>query len=231
MKAAYVYKIDEIPHSDDCLLGVVIGINRKWNKQRHCGIVFNLHNELRILHLATHNKVQCDRDFGTFLCWIKPEMHPALQEAFCAYLEIVGESVDGGKNEIPYGFLYDEYAHIEPDGTLILGGKECGLTCATYVLTLFASKGFRLVDLDSWTSREEDKPWFIQIIKLFFEHFLGNQRMSHSHFKRLLSEIGCPRYRPEEIAVSSALYTRQAAKTDAIRSAGSGLLDYLLEIT
>lgn len=231
MKAAYVYKIEEIPHTDDCLLGVVISIDRKWNKQRHCGIVFNLHNELRILHLATHNKVQCDRNFGDFLCWIKPDIHPSLQEAFCAYLEIVGEAVDRGNNEIPYGFLYDDYARIEPDGTLILGGKKCGLTCATYVLTLFASKGFRLIDLDSWTSREEDKSWFYQIIKIFYVHFLNKQKMSLAHFKRLLSEIGCPRYRPEEIAVSSALYTNQAASTEAIRSEGRGLLDYLLEIT
>lgn len=231
MKAAYVYNIDEIPQAEDCKLGIVININRRWNKQRHCGIVFNLHEELRVLHLATHNEVRCDRDLEDFLCWIKPEMHPVMQEAFCGYLQIVGESVDNGNNQIPYGFLYDDYARIEPDGTLILGDKECGLTCATFVLTLFASKGIRLVDLDSWTSREEDKPWFLQIIKLFLDYFLMKQKMTVAHYKRLLSEVGCPRFRPEEIAVSSALYNQRAAATDEIRQAGSGLLDYLLEIS
>lgn len=231
MKAYYVFNIDEIPHQDDCLLGIVININRKWNKQRHCGLAFNLHGEPRILHLATHNELLCDRDFNNFICWIKPEIHPALQQAFCTYLEILGDAVDKGRKNIPYGFLYDDYARIEQDGTLILGGQECGLTCATFVLTLFHSQGFDLVDLKSWSSREEDKPWFHQIIKMFLNYFIHNGKMSLEHIKRLLSEIGCPRFRPEEIAVSSALYNQHPASTDDIRNAGSGLLDYLLEIS
>lgn len=226
MKAAYVYNIDEIPHADDCLLGVVISINRGWHKQRHCGVAFNLHGDLRILHLATHKQVQCDRDFGHFLCWVKPEMHPSLQQAFCAYLEILGDAVDNGNNKIPYGFLYNEYARIESDGTLYLGEKECGLTCATYVLTLFSSNGFKLINLENWPSRQEDRNWFFQILN----YFKGVKYMSLSHFKRIWSEIGCPRYRPEEIAVSTALYNQRAASTEEIWHEGSGLLDYLLEI-
>lgn len=231
MKAAYVYNIDEIPHEEDCLLGVVININRGWHKQRHCGIAFNLHGELRVLHLATHNVVQCDREFNGFICWVKPEMHSSLQQAFCAYLEFIGDTVENGNNDkIPYGFLYDEYARIDTDGKLYLGGKECGLTCATFVLTLFASKGFRLIDLETWLPRDEDRSWFFQILA-YFKGSVVRNKMSISHFKRIFSEIGCPRFRPEEIAVSSALYNKGAAKTEDIRQAGGELLDYLFEIT
>lgn len=230
MKAAYVFNVDEIPQGSK--VGVVININRRWNKQRHCGIAYNLHESPQILHLATHNEVECKEGLTDFLCWVSPEMHETLQEAFCGYLEKLGEAVKAGNKNIPYGFLYDEYARITPDGTLILNGQECGLTCATFVLTLFNSIGVQLVDLNSWPPREEDKLWFIQILEMFVKHFLSKNRMSLEHFKRLLCEIGCPRFRPEEIAVSSALHNQQtAASTDEIQQAGSGLLDYLLEIT
>ena len=227
MKAVYVYNIDEIPHADDCQLGVVISINRGWHKQRHCGIAFNLHGDMRILHLSSHKQVLCDRTFGHFLCWVKPEMHPNLQQAFTSYLEILGEAVDNGNNQIPYGFRYNEYARIDSDGTLYLGDEECGLTCATYVLTLFSSNGIKLVNLDNWPYRQEDRHWFFQILG----YFKTMKDMSLSHFRRIRSEIGSPRFRPEEIAVSTALYNNGAANTDEIWHEGSGLLDYLLEIT
>lgn len=231
MKEEYVYNIGEIPNEEGCLLGIVININRKWNKQRHCGIAFNLQGEPRVLHLATHNEVLCEKELNDFLCWIKPEIHPDLQQVFCTYLEVLGEAVEKGQKDIPYGFLYDDYARIEPDGTLILAGQECGLTCATFVLTLFHSQGFDLVDLNSWNSRDEDRSWFYQIISYFIDKFFTKGKMSLYHIKRLLSEVGCPRFRPEEIAVSSALYNQQPASTPDIRQAGSELLDYLLEIT
>lgn len=231
MKAEYIFNIDKIPNENSCLLGVVITINRRWNKQRHCGIAFNLQEEPRVLHLATHNEVQCNKNLNGFLCWIKPEIHPVLQQAFCTYLEVLSEAVEKGQNNIPYGFLYDDYARIEPDGTLILAGQECGLTCATFVLTLFHSQGFDLVDLNSWNSRDEDRQWFYQIISFLKDNFFKKGRMSLYHLRRLFSEVGCPRFRPEEIAVSSALYNQQPASTTDIRQAGSGLLDYLLEIT
>ena len=229
MKAAYVYKLADIPQGSK--VGVVINIDRRWNKQRHCGIAFNLDGAAQTLHLATHNTVECVQGIPGFLCWVKPEMHATQQEAFCGYLEVLGEAVKSGKKDIPYGFLYDEYARITPDGTLILEGNECGLTCATFVLTLFNSIGVQLVDLETWPPREEDRPWFIQIINMFIKHFLSSNKMSYKHFNRLLCEIGCPRYRPEEIAVSSAIYNQRAASTEEIRKAGSELLDYLLEIS
>lgn len=229
MKAAYVYNIVDIPQESK--VGVVINIDRRWNKQRHCGIAFNLNGNPQTIHLATHNEVECVQGIPGFLCWVKPEMHPTQQEAFCGYLETLGEAVKSGKKNIPYGFLYDGYAHITPDGTLFLQGNECGLTCATFVLTLFNSIGFKLVDLDSWPPREEDKPWFFQILNMFVKHFLSKNRMSWDHFKRLLCEVGCSRYRPEEIAVSSAMYNQGAASTEVIRKEGGELLNYLLEIS
>ena len=102
MKEEYVFNIDEIPDDDDSLLGVVVDIKRKWNKQRHCGIAFNLHGKPQVLHLATHKEVLCDKDLNGFLCWVRPSMHPAQQQVFCSYLELLGEAVEQGNKTERY---------------------------------------------------------------------------------------------------------------------------------
>lgn len=109
-----------------------------------------------------------------------------------------------------------------------MGEHSSGLTCATYVLTLFHSNSFDLLDVKNWPSRAEDIKWFKDIIAFFvrFALFLGFSAKNLAH---LAEEMGCPRIRPEEAAVSLALYHDSPAPIQMIIDEGKELRNYLFE--
>lgn len=227
MKAGYVFDISEIPKQEDCQIGIVVSLDKP-HKQLHCGVAYDLLNSLHILHLKTHKKPKHDTDWGDFTCWVKPNLNPFEQELLLPYFEAISECIEEGHHNIPYGFRYMEYANIDRQGQLTLGEHSSGLTCATYVLTLFHSNSFDFVDIDNWPSRQEDMAWYSGIIGLFarFASYLG---FSGKNLARLQEEMGCPRFRPEEAAVSAALYDNAPAPTDTIWSEGKELKEYLFE--
>lgn len=224
MKAEYVYNIDEIPEEDDCKVGIVVSLNRYYQLS-HCGVAYNIHDTMRILHLATHKDIRVDKNWGHFLIWVKPNLPSLIQEAMIPFFEVIEAKIQEGAYHIPYGFKYENYSSFDRNGDLTLGKGSKGLSCSTYVITLFHSLGINLVDIQNWPSRKEDLPWYAKIIMLFI-----NNGMSNDLIESLNKEIGAPRFRPEETAVSSALMRGVPANYREIWAHGKDLLDYLYEI-
>jgi hypothetical protein len=85
-----------------------------------------------------------------------------------------------------------------PTGELKLGGTERGLTCATFVLAVLRSVGVELVELNSWRPRESDAP--------FLEWVIGalQGRARPEHVDGVSGERHCSRFRPTEVAASTA---------------------------
>ena len=227
MKADYVYDIENIPQREDCRIGIVVSFDKP-HKQLHCGVAYDLMNSLHILHLKTHKKPKHDTVWGDFTCFVKPNLNSLEQELLLPYFEAISVSISEGHHDVPYGFRYDEYATIDRYGQLTLGEHSSGLTCATYILTLFHSNSFDFVDISNWPSRQEDLAWYAGIIGLFarFANYLG---FTGKNLARLQEEMGCPRFRPEEAAVSAALYNNAPASTQIIWNEGKNLKSYLLE--
>ena len=153
MKADYVYNIGEIPKEEDCKIGIVVSLNRK-AQLSHCGVAYDIHGTLRILHLATHKDIRVDGDWGDFLVWVKPNLPAKLQEAMIPFFEVIEEKIKEGAYHIPYGFKYENYSSFDANGDLTLGKGSKGLSCSTYVITLFHSLGIDLVDISNWPSRK-----------------------------------------------------------------------------
>ena len=225
MKAEYVYHIDEIPKEDNCKVGIVVSLNRSVQLS-HCGVAYNIHDTLRILHLATHKDIRVDDDWGHFLVWVKPNIPTIFQEAMIPFFEVIENKIKAGAYHVPYGFKYENYSSFDRNGDLTLGKGSKGLSCSTYVITLFHSLGIDLVDIQNWPSRKEDLPWYAFIIDIF-----ANNGMSNDFIEGLKKEIGVPRFRPEETAVSSALMKGGPAKYTDIWAHGKELLEYLYQIT
>lgn len=227
MKANYVYDVEDVPQSDDFQIGIVVSLDKR-HKQMHCGVVYDLMSSINILHLKTHKKPKHDTEWGDFLCVVKPCLSVLEQELLIPYFDAIKESIREGHHIIPYGFRYLEFATIDSQGQLTLGAHGSGLTCATYVLTLFHSNGFDLIDISNWPSREEDNKWYNGIIYLFFR-FADVLGFSGKNLVKLMEEKGCPRIRPEEAAVSLALYNNSPAQTQTIRQEGNQLKEYIYE--
>lgn len=227
MKHEYVFNLSEAL-GEDFRIGVVLHLEKKHN-QFHCGLAFDLDKSPNVIHLASHNDLRCDENLDEFECIIKTNLHQFTQESFESLCEVIRSDIQNGKIQVPYGFLYDDYALIHDDGTLELTPNEVGLTCATYVLTLFHSCGYNLVDIKSWPPRKEDIPWYSNMVSLFdrFGKFLG---VSSEHLERLKQQVNVPRFRPEEVAVSSALFNGQPADTIEIWEHGKELKEYMYSI-
>lgn len=223
MKADYVFDIDEIPQTEDCQLGVVVSMERR---QMHCGLAFDIATSLKIIHLATFKDVECKTEWGNFLVYVKPNIDPYIQELLVPYFDAVYNSIQDGHSKIPYALGYENYATVKEDGKVDFGANGIGLTCATYILSLFHTKEFDLVDIHNWPVREDDKRWQIKILNYFYdnrEYF----KISIEFLQKMWEQFGCPRFRPEEVAVSSALYNDAPAETQIIWNEGKLLRDYV----
>ena len=133
-------------------------------------------------------------------------------------------------NDIPYGFSYDGKSYFENDGSLVHSANCSGYTCGTFVLTIFHSLSLDLIDISAWPSREEDITWQIRILKRLLE-YARKLGISNNHLLRLANEIGYPRYRPEEVAVSSTLYDQHngtPANCQSIITEGGLLNTYMM---
>ena len=89
-----------------------------------------------------------------------------------------------------------------------LDESASGLTCATFVLAVFASEGYNLINTTEWPHRPEDEEWHKSIIDTLI-YF----KAEAEHIANVLSEKGCARFRPEEVSLSCA-YTPLPAETN-----------------
>lgn len=232
MKAEYVYGIDELPlDSEDFTVGVVLSYEKE-DDQMHCGLSYDVNgaDDAKVLHLNFQNVLKREENLRKFVLWIKPNI-PAFQlDAFSAWCEAVWQRFQSGEMEIAYGLRYDEYAQIQPDGMLVLGDRNTGFTCATLILTLFHMCGHDLIDIDKWVSRPKDPEWqshVVDLLKSLPDILRQKLRITDEQIKMQQDAIGCKRYRPEDIAASSALYDASPATCEQIQANADQIYEYM----
>lgn len=200
-----VYPIDDFINLPEFTIRVLIG-KPEGGLSLHTGIIFKYKGEVHFLHLAWHHilKKEVPPDVSNyeqikFLDFpffdLKDESY-FRRKAIIPYFLLVHELNNGS---IPYAILYHSTKFMET-GELDLGEGEFGLTCATFVLAIFQSKGINLIDTETWSHREEDNEFFDSIYGHLENH------TSEDHKNHLLSNKECVRYRAEEVAASSTKY-------------------------
>ena len=230
-KQDYVFHAPTSMEEASCLLGVAVSLHKEDN-QFHCGLAFGMHGDkVNIIHLTSHNGLRLSTKWGNFKIFVKPNIGIDRQIAFLPLCKLIINNIGKEGFEVKYGLRYDEYAEYDENGILHLGEHEIGLTCATYVLTLFHSVGFDLVDIHNWPMRESDKEWLKKIIETYSDPVVKTHvNMTKEHLEKMSNEDVTSRFRPEEVAVSSALYRGKAAPTDEIWKHGEMLNKYMYEI-
>lgn len=151
-----------------------IGKSDKDPKIRHCGILYKLEDQegkTFLIHLANPIQTRND-DERTYMLnhsnfyWKSfadcPLSLQRLLKSIC---------VDIAKNHqhYPYSIFHDPSTIFEKKGTLKLGTNSNGLTCATFVTSIFYSATKKnLLDFDSWPDdRDTDLVWLNHIIDVY----------------------------------------------------------------
>lgn len=185
--------IEEFPEHE-IISGIIIA--HVCGGQLHCGIAYKSEGQANALHLAWHYDLRdqpAQSLYSHGYYFTLPSIDIIRQRVIAAKCRRISRAKE---QEIPYGLLY-EGATFDNDGILRLGGNEHGLTCATFVMAVYASCGITLCDYAAWPARQEDGTWHDFIIDLLRQH-----RAPQEHLHNLGQEIGCARFRPEEVAAS-----------------------------
>lgn len=230
-KQDYVFDVPTTIEETNSFLGIAVSLQKE-NNQFHCGLAFGMKGgQVNILHLTGHNGLHCSSHWGIFKVFVKPNIDIDRQIAFLPLCKLIINNIGKPGFEVKYGLRYDEYAVYDEHGILHLGEHEIGLTCATYVLTLFHSVGLDLVDIHNWPMRESDKEWLKSIIETYSDPDIKQHfSMTKEHLAMMKAEDVTSRFRPEEVAVSSALFKGKAAPTEEIWRHGEMLSKYMYEI-
>lgn len=211
-----------LPSSDT--IGVVLG--KSSHNQLHCGVIFKSEGGFNMIHLAWHFCLLHETNYEKYdnYIWAKTSLHRIRQDMVSAMCrKILKRKFE---QNIPYGLIYNGGKFTE-DGIMDLDSTESGLTCATFVLAVFNSCKIQLIDTLSWTPRDEDASWHESIIASLIAT-KDKFNISEAHIDNLKKEVGCARFRPEEVTVSSSLNPIPSPNSEIIKS-GIILKEHLLK--
>ncbi|MFL8988459.1 hypothetical protein Q8X48_25015 [Pseudomonas sp. QLc11A] len=189
--------------------------------QLHVGIVYQGRGKgkLNLLHLAAHYDLRCAPIKNRYKCVPSDYFDSDELDFFAETAARVWE-----KNEhegIPYGFRYTGASEF--NGDLSFANKAgAGLTCATFIMAFFSSRGYDIIDVSGWKNRTDDTEWQKWVYEEI-EHLLSEEEATS-----MRDSIGQAfRYRPEEVVGSYAGFEGvPLGFSDAVVMGENFLLDY-----
>lgn len=183
----------------------------------HAGLVFRGSDDTcHVLHLAWHYKLRCDSNLDEWLC-VTPTIDPIELQVLAALCV----TLDSVRPRIPYGLRFSE-STFDEEGRFVPGSNETGLTCSTFVMAVFDWARIALLARETWPVREED----ITAQKNLLRALQETNDATREHVVAVERELGCMRYRPEEVAVASAMEHRPVLFDAASHAAQELLLTF-----
>lgn len=167
---------------------------------RHVGIVYRTQRHgpspIHLLHVPMHMsgvRGRLRNDYG----WLDVALPRPLTRLVIAQCVRIMERYE--QRGLPYGLRY-ACGQFTPNGVYEPKG-DIGLTCATFVLAVFASAGLELLNRDDWKLRIDDigdKERLIDIVR-------GGGDEQHAIAMANEHEMKAPRFRPEEVAAAGTV--------------------------
>lgn len=176
---------------------VGVAVKHVGNGQNHVGILYRPgRGAPRMCHFANHLDLRDE---------------PARSDYFwddCGFLR--DDAVNGKfmaarvrsiaqTKSLPYGIVVEGDC-FAPDGTFIgFPQKGMGFTCASFIVAVFHSAGYYIVETDTWEQRSEDAAWQTLILD-----YLEEDGVDEDHIEEARKFVNGLRYRPEEVAAAVA---------------------------
>jgi len=171
---------------------VAISIRLTEAPRTHSGVFYrNKAGIIRMLHLRWDRNLD-DWEPGTEDVWAVPDI-PAMRARMVA--ERCRSIWRKGQRSVRYAFRWEPVVRFMRDGSLSLCNGLNGLTCSTFVLCVFSSCGFDLLDLDSWEYRDSDRPPQEYAMTMLE----ADDAIEDGYKDEVRKEVGCIRYSPQDV--------------------------------
>lgn len=175
-------------------------------QQRHVGFFISESSQPEMIHLANHlqlcnNTVEEYQANGSkFLAYECRHFLDEQVEEIVSFIKTVWKK---NQNNVPYGIGSDNFAaFFDGEGHVANRNPGTGLTCATFLMSVFASQLYPVIDEKTWQSRADDKDWQERVLS-----WLARYPELAEHVAEQRKSVGVAyRYRPEEVAACSAMY-------------------------
>ncbi len=174
-----------------------IAVCRLRNGGRHAGVLYRSEgtSDVILLHLAWHHDLRNETPSQSYF-WLRPAVPQRRLRQVAAMCRMVWRA--NGNGGIPYAFDPPNDSFNSQTGGILLGPTRHGLTCATFVLAIFEAAGLCIATYDSWPiDRKGDRDWQKWVIE---QLETSNPPAANEHIEAVRSQIGCARFRPEEVA-------------------------------
>lgn len=181
------------------VFSVVIGRENPSKNQQHIGFLYqDFNQQTKFLHLAWHRQLKNDIPSPKYFI-VDDDFIDIEKVHFAAYCALVYAK---NENNISYNFDMDD-SYFDDTGQFQKMEEFSGLTCATFVLKIFASQGHHLVDFSTWKPQSKNKEWHLKMLGLLLKY----TDTSREFLSKLAIKIkyGISRFKPEEVAAAVAL--------------------------
>jgi hypothetical protein len=187
--------IERLSFAEGGRVAIAIAIGRIHSPPHntHTGVVYRDRDGLRMIHLGWHHQLHdSEWKYGQNYAHVVPNIPEERANAVAALCRLVRRKHPG----IPYAFrLVEDVRFNTITGDIILSKGALGLNCSSFVLIVFLQAGVRLIRLDTWEERPEDREWQRHLLDL-----LSRTNAPAEHVEAVREEIGSARIRPEEVA-------------------------------
>jgi hypothetical protein len=153
----------------------------------HVGLLYRSGAEILLCHFPYEAHLRNEHPSDKYL-WQTSNLPSLDQQSVADYIRLVSQNKD-----LPYGFDY-QGIYFDSAGHYVRRVRGAGLTCATFIMAVFQSLGFTLLDETTWESRPDDVTEKQAIMNMLAECDPPPDPAATEPF---LEDV---RYRPEEVA-------------------------------
>lgn len=215
------------PFSNVDKVGIAVTANRYPNLgfQPHIAFLYAFNNEVKILHLKTHKWLANETPPDSYY-WIDlgPDFSEIDKIILSAHIKKVADI--NGLASISYGFDVEGRGFNRITGEFFTAHPSIGLTCSTFIIEVFNSLGFSLIDPSSWPGNVKgDVTWKKRMIKIFLTNPRFN--MGDEWVKQQNKNLGLRRHLPQETAAATQ-HTPLPAKKGEIKENAKKIKEFLL---
>jgi hypothetical protein len=172
----------------------------------HTGILHRDHGNLFILDLLWHRQLRSIKYQKAVPACVIPGLDPdEINDltAMCRLIHSRHKDRHLGYN-IPYAFRHGNNDRFNKGTGELMLLDGLGLTCSTFVLTVFESVYLPLIDFDTWQNREDDNIRHTRLLDMMRNGIPAFKipPAEPAHVSAVAAELPCVRVRPEEVTAA-----------------------------